>query len=812
MQSRGIHDKHSSVMTDHASGIRKLIIFTAILTTATVWMPLADPVNLPKLFVLGIFAAWILGTVITEIISTRGRILSLGHFAVIIFIFGLLIATLVTDVKYTAFFGANFRNNGFICYFSMAILSIAAMMSFYLKNIAQIMFGFIIVSLWLTGYGFLQLTGNDPIGWLNAYGPTIATLGNPDFFSALLGTAAIALFWLNFHLIKSWQRVLAAVLLLAEIFLIYKSGSIQGVVVFVIGSGLLSLVKILQWNKKIGVTAIIAGSAFAIPIFLGLFGVGFLAEKLHRSSVGIRQDYWSSAINMFVSHPFFGVGIDRFTESYFQYAPAVRVVQTQATNNAHNVFLQFLSTGGLVLFLPYIFLLGVIAWKGLKAIKSTNGLTQFNLVGIFSIWFVLLLISIISIDNIGVAVWFWISGGVLYSVSREATLLLSEGAIDKVPQTKKIKHKSQGNLSLISPITSLLLTVIAIVIMIPAWKASAALQEVSFNKRGLNDEQYVARLTEIAEIEPNNVQLRFNLANNALRANGADLALEFSQEVIAHDHRFSYAYLLSAKVNEAIKKYEEAIPFRMQMLELNPDEESNLVAIFEDYLQLQDYEKAKKLSAEITKGNQLSRLESVAGIYEKFSKFASAIEYRIRASKLEPENPEKIFPLVSNYMKTGDIASARRLAKKIAQSHPDSEFEARAWDISQQFSKSIPIRLKAVEADPGNIGKRFALLYNYMIAGDIGSARGVASKISELKPASESEADAFEATGQYARALPYRLKLIECQGTKLCPLYALAHNYMTLGKRDLGLPLIEKIQQIDPQSLWAQYARDLLKG
>lgn len=803
-------EKHLS--KESVTGIQKLILLTGALTTMFVWTGLSDPVNLAKMFTVAVFGAWIFGAVVMGTIISRGKNFSLGSFAVVFFVIGLLISTLATDNKYTAFFGADMRNNGFFSYFALATLMIAAMMSFRLENIKHVMLGFNGVGLWLTAYGFIQITHNDPLPWSNAYGPIIGTLGNPDFVSALLGSSAIAMFWLLLTASTSARRLIVGGALIGELFILYKTGSIQGLVAFAVGFALVCLTKILQWNRRIGIAGVVLGSIISSPILLGLFGMGPLGEKLHRSSVGIRQDYWSAALHMFKVHPLLGVGVERFGENYFQYAPAVRQVQTQATNNAHNVFLQFLSTGGLILLLPYLSLLAIIAWTGLRGIWRTRGHIQINLVSLFAIWVALALVSFISIDNIGVGVWFWISGGALYAASHQRQS--AEGNESKITtKTGQGRASSRkNNFSLMTPAVSLTFSIIALVIMVPAWKASSALHIAFFNMDGLNAQQYVARLKEIAAIQPNNLQLKFNTANLALKANGAEMALSYAQEIIKKDPRPYYAYQLSALVNEAIGKPQDAIPFRFEMLKLNPNEDTTLVGILEDYLKLQRLSEAKSFSVEITKTNQLPRIESIAVNFEKYKVFDSAVIYRKKASELDPNNLERVFPLINDYVEAGDPGKALNLAERIARLQPGTENEARAWDSAKLFSRSIPIRKKAVESDPTNISKLNALIYNYMNAGQSAGAISVANEIARLKPGSPESADAYENSKQYSTALPLRLKLVEASPSDQIALFGLANNYRMSGQRDLAVPLANKIIQIDPNTPWAQYARDILKG
>lgn len=580
--------------------MRRLVLFTGVATTLILWTSLADPINVPKMFVLTVLSAWVLGSVIVALISGRGSKLSLGQWAIFAFAFGLLVAALLTDVKYTAFFGALQRNDGAFSYLALATLSIAGMMSFGPTNVKQVRTVLLGVGSVLTGYGFLQRTGNDPFSWVLIYGPMIGTLGNPNFLSGLLGASSIATLWVIVAKEKMWFRGAAIVLLLLELFIIKASGSIQGFVAFGAGLTLLAVVKLWQINKRVGVISLFFVGLGLIPLLLGLLNKGPLAAEIYQTTLMNRLDYWRAALNMFKAHPFAGVGLDRLGENYREYVPQIQVVQAQTTDNVHNVFLQLLATGGLVVILPYLFLLGVILWTGLRAIKASKGEAQINIVAIFAIWFALLLVSSVSIDSLGVAVWFWISGGMLYGVAHQSLRKEEHKPIGKQKSGKSAKRVTSNNASLVAPIASLIVTIVALVIMVPAWRSSAMVMDLQRNKDGLTQPQFVEKIKQIAKIQPNNVQTLIVLSDMALRISEVDLALSYTKSINEKDPRSYYGNYLSATAHELRKQYIQAIPYRVRLVELGPWDTVNMLALVKDYLQVKELDKARALVARIS--------------------------------------------------------------------------------------------------------------------------------------------------------------------------------------------------------------------
>ena len=181
-----------------AKKVQTFILLGGVFTTLAIWTKLEDPINLPKMFVLVLFAAIVFGLSLPAFLSARKfstpvQLLGLGLISLLAL--GLLVATVTTDVKYTAVFGEFHRNNGFLSYFAMIIFMASAALVFNLKSASRYFTFFGMAGLLLTFYGFLQALGKDPVGWKIDYNPIITTLGNPNFTSGFLGLAAIATFY-----------------------------------------------------------------------------------------------------------------------------------------------------------------------------------------------------------------------------------------------------------------------------------------------------------------------------------------------------------------------------------------------------------------------------------------------------------------------------------------------------------------------------------------------------------------------------------------------------------------------------------------
>ena len=608
-----------------AKKIQSFILYGGIFTTLAIWTKLEDPINLPKMFVLVLFGAIVLGLSIPALLGARkhlfgSQIISLGLIG--LFIVGLLVSTITTDVKYTAFFGEYHRNNGALAYLATAILMAGSIFAFNIENSSKYLKFFSVTGLILTGYGFLQGAGKDPIGWKLDYNPFITTLGNPNFTSGFLGLAGVAILLLALESKDRLWQVALGIGLLADLYILKRSGSVQGLFGFLIGAAIILIVKIWLVNKKYGQISLILAALGSTPAILAILNIGPLASKLYQGTLRNRLDYWNAAINMFKDHPILGVGVDRFGENYRQYAVQNQVAQGQLTDNAHSVYLQLLSTGGLILFIPFVFLIGYISYLGFTALIKFNGKDKLRVGGIFGIWVGSLAVNIVTIDNLGVSVWFWITGGVLIAVSNQ--LINKDSLKINLPQiTEKQKKKNWQNTSkqnqtrsnLKFPFPAILAGGLALVVLIlglPIMSESQTIKEMRANNKQLTAASYVAELNKMFVANKGNPQNLILIADLALNQGEIDLSYKITNQVRKLDARSFYGNYLPAVAYEATGKTSEAIQYRTRLLELDPWNTSNMLQLIKNYLSVGKKEEASQIAQKIRQNYPGSAADSEA--------------------------------------------------------------------------------------------------------------------------------------------------------------------------------------------------------
>ena len=581
-----------------AKRVQTLILLGGTFTTLAIWTNIEDPVNLPKMFVVVFFAAIVAGLSLPTLLGARkltsgSQRVSLALSA--IFLLGLLVSTIATDVKYTAIFGEFHRNNGALTLFAAVMLAVGASLAFRGSNSQKPLKYLSLLAFLLSFYGLLQFTGSDPINWNNQYNPIITTLGNPNFTSGMIGIASIA----TLYLLIAEKRVVFKVTYLAALvfalFIVVKSDSVQGLFAFLGGTVILLLVKAWQNNKSIGYLTSWLALIGATPVILAVFNIGPLASALYQGTLKNRLDYWQAAWNMFQAHPIFGVGIDRYGEYYREYAVQNQVAQGIFTNNAHNVYLQFLATGGLVLFIPMLLLFTYITYLAFRGTYKGSPESR-SLGGIYlALWLAFLILNLVTIDNIGVGIWLWIIGGIIIGRSVEAK---SEVVVEKAKKGRQAVVKS-NDLNIAPTVSALAMGIAAIVICVPLLRNSADLLILKSNVQTSDANTYLATINEKAKASKSNPQNLMVLADLALQRKNNEVALAISQDLARADKRSYLGSYLQVLIYEATDQRKSAIPFREKLLVIDKWNTDNMLQLVKSYLEFDEIEKAKAMSAKI---------------------------------------------------------------------------------------------------------------------------------------------------------------------------------------------------------------------
>ena len=401
-----------------SSAIGRVLGWTAILATLAItpWATV-DPINVPKLAVIALGGFITLGTLLINAKALFARKHRVVQILIGLFVLDLIIVLLFAGTNpYQEFFGTYGRSTGFVAYVALAFLLLGAVVvsAKYVSTFAR----YLLIAGGLSiGYGLLQAIGADPIKWVNQYSPVIGFLGNPNFQSSFVGFSGVLAFGFICAqgLKNSWRIGYVAYLLLA-IFVIIKTDSQQGLLVLAGGIAIVGMIWLSQSRFKIAtIPALVVSGIGAVLVALGSLNSGPLASLLYKASVTYRGDYWRAGWKMTVEHPLLGVGLDSYGDWYRRartLEATLRRGPEVTSNAAHNVLLDFSSNGGFPLLLIYMTLMTLVVISAVKLLKRSNGFDP-AVAGLIAVWIAYQAQSIISLNQLGLAVWGWIISGLI---------------------------------------------------------------------------------------------------------------------------------------------------------------------------------------------------------------------------------------------------------------------------------------------------------------------------------------------------------------------------------------------------------------
>jgi hypothetical protein len=421
---------------------------TLLITTTT-----SDPVNVPKMLALVISALGLFSVILVSDFKNSIKGQRNLAIALTLFVAAAVWAVLNSPSPFNQnFYGTYGRNTGFLTYLALAMLCFvsATLASRYFAELilkALLFAGVVnlIYCLWVVLVG-------DFIPWNNPYGNILGTLGNPNFIGSFLGILVTVLVAFVLDPKTSTKLKLAGIVaILVALFEVQASKAVQGVVLSAGGSALVGFYYLRSRLK-----GNLALSAYSLGIMtLGVFAVfgalqkGPLAEIVYKTSVSLRGEYWQAAIKMAELRPFTGVGMDSYGDWYRRARDEQAMIlpgPSVVTNAAHSVPLDFLAYGGWPLFIAFLilFTLSVIA-----IIKITLREKEFNwvTVGLIGAWTCYQVQSLISINQIGLAIWGWITMGVLIGYEKATRTKSDTSPGARI--TKKSVKKGENNI--ISP-------------------------------------------------------------------------------------------------------------------------------------------------------------------------------------------------------------------------------------------------------------------------------------------------------------------------------------------------------------------------
>ncbi|CAN2171526.1 hypothetical protein MCERE155_00059 [Candidatus Nanopelagicaceae bacterium] len=408
----------------HEKLIAKILsLGTALTTILVVSGSVTDPVNTPKLVAIGVMGFAAVGVLMSSGVANYLREFKLEVLLAALFLASMLVAVFASSSPLTQnIYGSYGRNNGLVTYIFLLSIFLSALTlrnrsNFETVSRALLFAGVINISycLWVIMFG-------DFIGWSNPYGNILGTLGNPNFIGSFLGIFFTA--YLSFALRDSSSLIFKYSLLLVlpvTAFEIYKSHAIQGRVVAALGMGIMGFMWIKsRFGRLISGAYLSAFGFVGLLALLGALQIGPFSKFIYKTSVSLRGQYWLAGWNTGDSHPLTGVGMDSFGDWYRRSRDihAIELPGVNVTvNAAHNVPMDMFAFGGWPLLITYVSIMGLAAFAAVRLVIRRKAFDPILAV-LVTAWAGYQLQSIISINQIGLAVWGWLLSGCLIAYER----------------------------------------------------------------------------------------------------------------------------------------------------------------------------------------------------------------------------------------------------------------------------------------------------------------------------------------------------------------------------------------------------------
>ena len=463
-----------------SSAIGRVIGWTAIVATLAItpWATV-DPINVPKLAVIALGGLITLGALLFNAKALFARKHRTVQVLISLFVLDLTIVLFFAGTNpYQEFFGTYGRSTGFVAYIALASLMLGAIVvatSNFISTFARYL---LIVGGLSIGYGLLQVVGADPIKWASLYSPVIGFLGNPNFQSSFVGFSGILAFGCicSKELKISWRVAYYAYLLVGA-FVILKTESQQGFLVLAGGIAIVGMIWISRSEFKVlTIPALIVSGIGTVFVALGSLNSGPLASLLYKASVTYRGDYWRAGWKMTMEHPFLGVGLDSYGDWYRRtrtLEATLRRGPEVTSNAAHNVLLDFSANGGFPLVIIYLALMVLVVISAIKLLKRSTGFDP-AIAGLIAVWIAYQAQSIISLNQLGLAVWGWIISGLIigYEINtREKEVPIEvRPPVSKGRNVKKSVNESVSAKTLMSMVAG---GVVGLLVGLPPFIASA---------------------------------------------------------------------------------------------------------------------------------------------------------------------------------------------------------------------------------------------------------------------------------------------------------------------------------------------------
>jgi O-antigen ligase len=553
-------------MREKAESTLGRVLIWALVAVTLLVTPLwsLDPINPIKMLALSAVGFMGLG-----VLLANQKVLQLRRFKVpLIFISGFVVWQLVVLVvsggeMLQQLFGTTGRNTGLITYLAFSILFVVAMAASSSLFLNRFLIAALVVGVASLGYGVVQALGGDPFDWVNPYSPVFGFLGNPNFQSSLLGILGTVVFTqLLSGSVKIQVKGAYLVYLLVTLYVIKETASQQGFLVLLIGSAISLGVFVYGKSRTLGYSYLALAAVGFFAVLIGTLNKGPLASLLYKDSVTYRGDYWRAGWKMTVDNPVFGVGLDSYGDWYRRsrtIEATLRRGPEITSNAAHNVFLDISAYGGFPLLLVYLALMVLVVISSVKVIKRSQGFNA-GFIGLVAGWVAFQAQSIISINQIGLALWGWVLSGLIigYDINTRGGDEVVEKKTGK-SATKPVQTSAATSVAIFVGL------IVGVLVGMPPYLASAKYKSALET----GNPQVIQEAAYIWPTDPSRmIQVAMTLNDNKLE----DQGLQVAQDAVERfPDNFAVWSALNSMNKASVEQKAEALAQMKRLDPLNPN-------------------------------------------------------------------------------------------------------------------------------------------------------------------------------------------------------------------------------------------------
>jgi putative inorganic carbon (HCO3(-)) transporter len=385
--------------------------------------------NYPKVVVLYLFVSGLFIATLIKVLYLKKIEINKSVFKKIlwpsIYILVLIITTLFAFDVNKAFWGSYTRQFGLLTHLFLYLWFVLLLFNLSFKpnliKIKELYKAIALSALLVSIYATLQYFGIDFVYWREAAISTkraFSTLGQPNY----LGLFLVMVIPIVFYLFKiERNKYLRYFWLLSAVFSVlawFFTGSRSACLGLIFTAFIFIVYFLVKKKSLIKSKTIILSTLALVLVFTALFSGSYLKERLSSSldlkqgSVAVRLLYWEAAYDKIIESPIIGYGLEQqkvVLRDAYSKEWAVHEKLNTYSDRTHNIVLDYLLIGGVILLFAYFMTLRSWIMTSFKALRKGNYQVSILILSLISYLIALLF----SFEIIVTSFYFWLFGALI---------------------------------------------------------------------------------------------------------------------------------------------------------------------------------------------------------------------------------------------------------------------------------------------------------------------------------------------------------------------------------------------------------------